>query len=179
MIAVEKSDTDVLRFLWYDDIDERNSLPAVYRFRRIVFGVTSSPFILNATLNHHLENHEQSDSEITKKLVNSVYADDINREGYSESKVARMYHVSKAIMQDGGFNLSKWQSNSPSVMIEISRCENTTQQSEKVFLNEDDQSYAKSTCGKDTPKETTRISVLGLSWDKYEDNFFFHLLFCA
>ena len=175
MIAVEKSDCDVLRFLWYDDINERSSPPAVYRFRRIVFGVTSSPFILNATLKHHLENYEQVDLEIITKLLNSLYADDINTGGYSENEVVRMYQVSKAIMKDGGFNLRKWQSNSPRVMQDINQYEITSPQSAKVSLNEDDQSYAKSTFEKDIPKEMTRIKVLGLSWDKYKDNFFFPL----
>ena len=79
MIAVETSDSDVLRFLWHDDIKDKNSHPAVYRFQPIVFGVTSSPFILNATQKHHLENHRRADSEITTKLLNSLYADDIRQ----------------------------------------------------------------------------------------------------
>ena len=93
LLAVENSDSDVLRFLWYCDINERSSAPAVYRFLRIVFGVTKGLFILNATLKHHLNRYEQTDSEITKNLLNSLYVDDITTGGYSESEVVRMYQV--------------------------------------------------------------------------------------
>ncbi|GFT00127.1 integrase catalytic domain-containing protein [Trichonephila clavipes] len=52
-IGVREQDRDFLRFMWYDR--ENREHIKIYRHRRVVFGVTSSPFLLGATLNHHLD----------------------------------------------------------------------------------------------------------------------------
>lgn len=49
-ISIHEEDRDFLRFLW---LDWRGS-EIVYRHRRVVFGLTSSPFLLGATIEHHL-----------------------------------------------------------------------------------------------------------------------------
>ena len=56
MIAFDDSDRDVLQFIWIDDISKDKLELRVYRFTRVVFGVSSSPFLLNATVKFHLEN---------------------------------------------------------------------------------------------------------------------------
>ena len=57
MVSMSEKDRNVLRFLWVDDVtkDDPNIIP--HRFTRVVFGVSSSPFLLNATINHHLKKH--------------------------------------------------------------------------------------------------------------------------
>jgi len=50
MIAISEKDRDVLRFLWVDDITKEEPEPIALRFTRVVFGVSSSPFLLNATI---------------------------------------------------------------------------------------------------------------------------------
>ena len=44
MIAVDERDHDVLQFLWVDDVTKKEPGLRVYRFTRVVFGVSSSPF---------------------------------------------------------------------------------------------------------------------------------------
>ena len=48
-VSVNETDRDFLRFLWVNDISNREPELCVYRFARVVFGVSSSPFLLNAT----------------------------------------------------------------------------------------------------------------------------------
>ena len=49
MIAVDEKDRDVLRFIWVEP-ELR-----IYQFTGVVFGVSSSPFPLNTTVNYYLE----------------------------------------------------------------------------------------------------------------------------
>lgn len=62
-IEVAEKDRDFVRCLWYKD----DTFKEVQEFRhnRVVFGVSSSPFLLQATLDHHL-------SKAPKKLDNSA-----------------------------------------------------------------------------------------------------------
>ena len=50
MISIKPSDRDSLRFLWYNDLQSREPEVTVLRFTRVVFGVSLSPFLLNATV---------------------------------------------------------------------------------------------------------------------------------
>ena len=62
-ISVNPSDRDVLRFLLLDDGGEVRRM----RFARVPFGVTSSPFLLTATIHHHLSKYPNTDitTEVT------------------------------------------------------------------------------------------------------------------
>ena len=59
-----------LRFLWYEDPFDCSFPLVSYRFLRLVFGLTSSPFILNATIRHHLQHFPSlSDSFLSGSLI--------------------------------------------------------------------------------------------------------------
>ena len=78
MISITEEERDVLRFLWLDDINSCHLLGIqVLWFARVVFGVASSPFLLSATLKHHIESFELLDPEFVKKFQRSMYVDDI------------------------------------------------------------------------------------------------------
>eukprot|EP00117_Sycon_ciliatum_P034558 scpid73666/ scgid3653/ len=57
MLNVCEHDRNALRFLWWDRPFSSERQVQVYRFARVMFGLTSSPFLLNATLKHHLEQY--------------------------------------------------------------------------------------------------------------------------
>lgn len=50
MISINQRDRNALRFLWVDDIQQEEPKIVTLRFTRVVFGVSSSPFLLNATI---------------------------------------------------------------------------------------------------------------------------------
>ena len=56
-IEVNQSQRDFLRFLWYDSITADNPSIVALRFTRILFGLNSSPFILEGTLQTIIEKH--------------------------------------------------------------------------------------------------------------------------
>jgi len=49
-VGIAKEHQDLLHFLWED----KNGL-VIYRFLRVVFGLNCSPFLLNDTIRHHLQ----------------------------------------------------------------------------------------------------------------------------
>ena len=77
MVHMNETDKDVLRFLWVDDIDKAEPKVITLRFTRVVFGLSSSPFLLNATIKHHIEQYEQCDPDFTRKFLESIHVDDL------------------------------------------------------------------------------------------------------
>lgn len=74
-VEVDVLDGDCLRCLWLEKPPEFCSI-AVYRFCCVVFGVNASPFLLNATIRHHLKKYEECNPEFVRKLRDSFYVDD-------------------------------------------------------------------------------------------------------
>ena len=70
---------DLFRILWADD---GNASPDVYRFKKVTMGISSSPFLANAVVEHHLrqlvENSDDEDkTEAADLLLTSIYVDDV------------------------------------------------------------------------------------------------------
>ena len=68
MVSVEEDDRDVLRFLWVEDVAKEPPDIKMYRFTRVVFGVSSSPFLLNATIKFHLEKYLETNEALVRQL---------------------------------------------------------------------------------------------------------------
>ena len=61
MVLVQEKDRDSLRFLWTRDVNRETPDVIVLRFTRVVFGVNSSPLLLNATIEHHMRKYQEID----------------------------------------------------------------------------------------------------------------------
>ena len=90
-ISVHPDDRNFLRFIWFKNVEnldsecfEHNEL-VEYRFRRVIMGVTSSPFLLSGTLNKHFNEHTES-NELAEKYLQSIHVDDLTTGEESESK---------------------------------------------------------------------------------------------
>ena len=102
-------DRDFTRFLWLEDPTDPESPFVSYRFKVVLFGSVSSPFMLNATLHLHLKSFDSSVSHDMKK---NLYVDNIILGCQSEEAVLQYYTESRAIMYAAKFNLRSWASNS-------------------------------------------------------------------
>ena len=111
-IEVCPTDRDCLRFLWFKDCKKELSDIVVYRFNRVVFGVNSSPFLLNAVLRHHVETYKEVDSNFVPKILQSFYVDDLVSGSNSLEDAFSLYRKGKSRMLEGGFRLRKWKTNS-------------------------------------------------------------------
>ncbi|GFV20598.1 uncharacterized protein TNCV_776441 [Trichonephila clavipes] len=95
-IGVREQDRDFLRFMWYDR--ENRDHIKIYRHRRVVFGVTSSPFLLGATLNHHLDNAHGNFDNVAKILRKSFYVDNCVTNFETEEQLQKFIVESKILL---------------------------------------------------------------------------------
>ena len=78
MVAVDERHRDFLRFLWISNIPTDTPKTVIKQFCRLVFGLRPSPFLLNATLHHHVKKFEVVDQDFVKEFLNSTYVDDLS-----------------------------------------------------------------------------------------------------
>jgi hypothetical protein len=119
MVSVAEPDRDYLRFLWIDSINKEKSDIQVLRFARVVFGVTSSPFLLNGTIKYHLERNSEKYPELVAKLLRSTYVDDVVTSAESEEEAYELYTQSKELLKQARFDLRKFASNSRNLQIRV------------------------------------------------------------
>ena len=119
MVSVAEEDRDVLKFLWFDDPRKKNPDIIILRFTRVVFGVSSSPFLLNATIAHHMENYRQEDPEFVTKFGRAIYVDDVIFGAQDDDNTFELYLKSKKRLSKGGFNLRKFITNSSNLRTRI------------------------------------------------------------
>ena len=50
----------------------------MYRFSRICVGITRSPFLLSATIKHHMNMLKSEQPELTAKFMSGIYVDNIH-----------------------------------------------------------------------------------------------------
>ena len=107
-IRVQKSDQDVHRFLW--KVKDRVRL---MRFARVPFGNRSSPFLLNATIQHHLASFPPS--RTIEELRENFYVDDWLSGADTEADACEMFVEATQVMGEAKMSLAKWGSNSEAV----------------------------------------------------------------
>nr|CAI5822055.1 unnamed protein product [Callosobruchus analis] len=100
-------------FLWLDSEGQE----VVFRHKRVVFGLNSSPFLLAATLEYHLaqclREHCESESayskDTIKRLQHSFYVDNCVTSLPDEKSTTEFIQESVAIMAKGQFDLRGWE----------------------------------------------------------------------
>jgi len=112
-VQLDEKDRDVTRFLWLSDPSDPDSPLCTYRFKVVLFGCTSSPFILNATLLKHID--ESQENWVCPYLKQDLYVDNILSSFAKEDSVLDYFRSARALMLDAGFNLRSWTSNNESV----------------------------------------------------------------
>ena len=80
----------------------------VYRFKSVLFGAVSSPFIFYATLYHHLQHYN---APLSNDIQSNLYVDNIVSGCGTETQAVEYYHNARGIMSSAGFNLRAWVSN--------------------------------------------------------------------
>ncbi|XP_035216215.1 uncharacterized protein LOC118189664 [Stegodyphus dumicola] len=137
-IKIAEKDRDFLRFLWFDNQHKFK----IYRHNRVVFGLTSSPFLLAATLSHLLTTVPEKFVETSNILKDSFYLDNSLISLNHVDEAENFVQEARLILASGHFNLRCWRSNFRIDMIDEIEIESKT----KV------------------------VPVLGLVWDLEKDS---------
>uniref|UniRef100_A0A914IGD7 Integrase catalytic domain-containing protein n=1 Tax=Globodera rostochiensis TaxID=31243 RepID=A0A914IGD7_GLORO len=110
-LGVRQQDRDATRFLWLanpatDKLDPlRREDVLVYRFCRVSFGLTVSPFLLNATIREHLAMY---DSDLARRIDENLYVDNILIEVKNEEELPALVCEAKAIFATAGMVLREF-----------------------------------------------------------------------
>ena len=148
-VKVPPEDCKVLRFLWRDNPNEPIK---VYEYGRHIFGAKSSPTCANYALQQVARDNAQESPQITKLIMRNFYMDDFVKSVPSAEQAIEIYNKLRAMLERGGFHLTKW----------ISNCEQT--------MTSIDQADKSPSSSKTFEAEPTSPSILGLQWNVDADN---------
>ena len=170
MVSVDEADCDVLRFIWVDDTSKDLPGLRVFRFTRVVFGVSSSPFLLNATIRFHFEKYLETNEGLVRHLLRSTYVDDIISGGRTEDEAFDLYTASKKIFSEGGFNLRKFLTNSKRLQERIDLQESPNPNHSSL---QDEPTFSETTLGTSQSPKAEEHKVLGVPWNPESDQLIF------
>ncbi|XP_047142930.1 uncharacterized protein LOC124817160 [Hydra vulgaris] len=116
-ITLSLEDRDYVRFLWFENINSVNkdniftqkNIP--YKICKVLFGVTSSSFLLSTTIISHAEKYLSDDPMIVSKLMSSLHVNDLNSGTDSIDSAINFYQKCQDQLKEGGFILRKFESN--------------------------------------------------------------------
>ena len=103
-VAIAPEHRDYLRFLWIDDILEDDPQLLVMRFGKVVFGVSSSPFL---AMQLSASNWTPTDLRTQISLMIS-YVEGLANSKPDQASAYEFYTKLKSRFQEGGFNMRKW-----------------------------------------------------------------------
>ena len=129
-IKINEEDRNYVRFLWFEDGDPNKPIK-VYRYTSVFFGGTSSPFILNSTICHHLSKYKKDQDPfiqfVAHDLEDKLYCDNVLTGTDDEDTAIQYYASSRQIMKDADMNLRQWFTNSPALSAIINKMETGSQ----------------------------------------------------
>ncbi|GFY18252.1 DUF1758 domain-containing protein [Trichonephila clavipes] len=111
---LNEEDRDVTKFLFSNDPSDESQLPSVYRFTRVLFGI-SSPFLLSTTIKHHLKKYLEKYTDTVNFLNENIYVDDIIGSQPFVNQALTITLEATKIFEDASISLHKWQTNSKSL----------------------------------------------------------------
>nr|XP_049703740.1 uncharacterized protein LOC110383544 [Helicoverpa armigera] len=147
MVKVADEDTDFQRVVWRFDQSEPIQR---YKLLRLTFGTACAPYLAVKVL-HRLAELESEKYPLAARITKQCYyMDDLMTGSDTVNEAIKIYEEMNELMRNGGFELQKWSSNNDHFLEQIGKTELSDTQ--PIKLND-------------------LIKVLGLSWNRKEDNF--------
>ncbi|GIX75938.1 hypothetical protein CEXT_312541 [Caerostris extrusa] len=102
-IGRSREDQHYLKFLWWE-----NNKIVEFRHKRVVFGVTSSPYLLAAVISFHLKNVHAKFEVVAEKLLHAFYVDNCVTSVDTNVELEVFIQQATAIMADAKMELRMW-----------------------------------------------------------------------
>ncbi|XP_055928172.1 uncharacterized protein LOC129959377 [Argiope bruennichi] len=109
-IQLHEDDRPHLKFLWCQGGQKENF--KIFLHQRVVFGITSSPFLLGVTLDYHLNNAPPDYDETARNLSKNFFVDNCVHSVENEEELMKFIHESQEIFKPAKFNLRGWEHTS-------------------------------------------------------------------
>ena len=136
-LELHPEDQEAVMFLW-KSLANQAEPTLVYKFQRVAFGLTSSPFLLMAALNFHFKKFENL-YPVAREIKDKFYMDDLVLSVGSSENAISLLENSEKLLSLASMNLKKWNSNATEV-----------------------RAYLKCNTSEELPSQQ---KVLGLNWD--------------
>ncbi|XP_049886781.1 uncharacterized protein LOC126381326 [Pectinophora gossypiella] len=148
MINMTKEHTNLQRIVWRDNQNEKLES---YNLTTVTFGTAAAPYLAVRTLAQVAEDESLEYPDAAKIIRNSFYMDDLMAGNENVEKTKKMCEEVRTVLERGGFKMQKWSSNSEEVLEFLQR-EDTTKDTIEIKLDK-------------------IIKILGLTWDRKNDEF--------
>ena len=105
-VGIKEEDRDAFRFLFNINGREEH-----LRFTRVPFGAEASPFMLGATIQHHLDQQPVELENTVQALKENTYVDNVMQTGSDLLELKKFKQEATDVLECGKFPLHKWESN--------------------------------------------------------------------
>ena len=114
-----------MRLLWFENINDPALKIKILRFTRLVFGLLSSPFILNGNVEVQIQKYLNGSTKqnVILKLLRNLYVDDTTSSLNYTEETFNFYKIATSAMRDGSFQLRKWVSKDKDLQDKINKLE--------------------------------------------------------
>ncbi|XP_028408802.1 uncharacterized protein LOC114531378 [Dendronephthya gigantea] len=158
-ICLLKKEQNSHRFLWRDlTMDDP---PKEYCMTQVTFGNTSSPFVSIATVQKHAKDNHDTFPTASEEIQDNMYVDDLLSGSDDDEAAIKLQSECSKLMEKGGFVLTKWASNSATVMENIPEKDRATSTVISSKQSEHDE------------KMSDLLKALGVAWNTRKDIFLF------
>ncbi|XP_045034376.1 uncharacterized protein LOC123475569 [Daphnia magna] len=155
-IALQPEDAEAVRFLWPRKPEEPNSDFIAYKWKRVPFGLSSSPFLLRVTINKHLLSVKSRFSTTVEQIEEQLYVDDYLGGADNVPTAITTVEETATLFSEAQLNMRSWATNNKQLRDFLTEKEMSNQIVGILSLTIDGQQKA-----------------LGLRWDTSSDSFKF------
>ena len=162
-VGVRPKDQKFLRFLW-----KEGEKIICFQFRRHIFGARCSRTCCNFALRRTAEDNCQQYPSASKAVLRSFYMDDLYHATDTVEEAISISKDLKNLLLLGGFNLTKWSSNSLETMKSIPEEDQNPNDTKEYTILPPIPTFGE----KDEQTSTTDTErVLGIQWSVSRDSF--------